>query len=90
MEFSRVDKIENLHHDKCIEDESKVSGVNFGCIKDLTIVFITRNSIESATSNISSNDSIEPLVLRMACKSRRIIRIRILRNEILTLKYQDH
>lgn len=90
MKFSWVEEVEDLHHDESVKDERVVPGVYLSCIVDCTIVIITSNCIKSATPYSSSNYSIQPFVLGAPCEGSCIIRIHILRNELVTIEDQHY
>lgn len=58
MQFSAVKEVEHLHHDECIEDEGKVSGIHVVFLVNWEIVTSSINVIESATADCSTDNTI--------------------------------
>ncbi len=64
MKFFGVDKVEDLHHDKSVENESVVSGKDSKILVTLFIINRTINKLHPSTSDVPTNNSISPLTLR--------------------------
>jgi hypothetical protein len=64
MKFFRVDKVEDLHHDKSVENESVVPGKDSEILVTLFIINRTIDKLHPSTSDVSTNNPIFPLTLR--------------------------
>ena len=65
MNFSGVDEVEYLHHDKGVKDKSEVTWVHVEVLVDGIEVLITVEVVESTWSDCASYNSIVPFVLGM-------------------------
>lgn len=65
VDLSRIDKVEYLHPDECIEDESKMSRIVLCFIECCGVIWLSVWSVESATANITPYDPVQPFVLRV-------------------------
>jgi len=68
VNFAAVDEIEDLEHDKGVEDEGEVPRVNVSIVKDVSIVIFTSNRGESSTTHLPSDYLIFPLPVTMIRK----------------------
>lgn len=89
MQFPRIDEIEDLHHDKCVEDEGEMPGICPCCLEDSLIVVAATDSVESSTSNCPSHYSIVPFIFRVVIEYSAVQRICILRDKRISVKDED-
>lgn len=62
MDFPRVDEVEDLEHDECVEDEGEVPRVVLGLVKGCDVIGSSRNSVKP-----SAADGPCPLVEAVEC-----------------------
>jgi hypothetical protein len=89
MQFSTIQEVEDLHHDKSIKNKSKVSGVYLALMKYVFVINKAVKVNESATSNSTADDSISPFVLRMLRKDSHIQLVNKFRNYRIPSKKQN-
>ena len=69
VKFTAVEEVEDLHHDKGVEDKGEVPRVEVEFILDGLIVNIAVNEVETTWPDCPIlDDSLVELVLRMICK----------------------
>lgn len=90
MEFFAVDEVEHLHHDKSVEDESKVSREYSELTVNLFIVAVSAHCFESPAPDCSTDDAVFPFELRMASEDCLVVRVNWLRNEVFSEKDENH
>jgi len=89
--FTSIEELEDLNHDKSIEDESKMPWIQLIISsEDIEVIDSTCRCEESTTSNSPSNDTIMPFSCRISSKDSRIIGIFILRDEILSTESKSN
>lgn len=86
MKFTAIKEIEHLHHNKCIENKCKVSGIDPKLLINGHVIRTAINKIEPTTSNRPPNNSILPLILRMFFKMCIIIIAHVFGYEHVTHK----
>lgn len=75
MELFTVDEVKNLHHDKSVEDESKVSREYSKFTVNLLIVAVPAHCFESPAPNRSTYNSVFPFEFGMASEYCLVIRV---------------
>lgn len=89
MKFPTIKEIEDLHHDKGIENKGKVPGIDPKLLINGHIIGTAINKIEPTTSNRPPNNPILPLILRMFFKMCIIIIAHIFGYKHITHKNQN-
>ena len=89
MDLSGVDEVEDLQHDKGVEDEGVMPRVILGRQEGSLVILVAVDPVEPSTADCSSNVSLIPLVLRVILVNLSLVeRILILWNEHLS--EEDH
>lgn len=83
MEFPAVDEVENLHHDECIEDKSKVPRIDAEFFIDGIVIFIPVDVVESARSYGASYYSIAILVFGVIFEECLVVGSRVLGHKLV-------
>lgn len=86
MKLAAVDKVEEGHHDECVENKGEVSWVHPCIFENSLIVVIASNCDHPTTSDGPTNDTVMPFPLRMPSKSWSIVGINEFRYECLPPK----
>lgn len=68
MQLSGINKVEDLHHNKYIEDKGEVSRVDESWCVGCVVLITSVNVKEPTTANSPTDHSIQPLILWMAGK----------------------
>jgi hypothetical protein len=86
MEFFGVEKVKDLHHDKGVEDEGKVSREDPELPVTIFIVVVTIDKLHPTASDMPANNPILPLAFRPGQEGGGIIRVHVLGNELFSCK----
>lgn len=89
MQFPAVQKVEDLHHNKGVENEGKMPRIDLKLFVYRLVVVVPVDKSHSSTSNSTSYNSIIPFILGMASKGSSVQLVIILGNELLPCKYQN-
>ena len=89
MKFTGVEEIEDLHHDEGVEDKSKVTRVDPVLIEDGEVVVRPRGVVEATRADSSAHHSVVPLHSSVVGKDTSIIRVRVLRDPVLSGEDQE-
>ena len=84
MQFSGVEEVEHLHHDKGVENEGEVPASYSTLIQDILVVMISIGKEQSTASDSSSNDTVVPLRFRTVGEDIAIKGILVFRDDELT------
>lgn len=68
MKFSGVEEVEDLHHNKGVEDKCEMPRVDAVVLQDCLILFVSVEGIKSPAANSASHHAIMPLKLGMTGK----------------------
>lgn len=93
VQFSGIQEVEHLQEDESIEDEGEVSGVYHSRIVNSRIVVLSCNGVETATSNCTSDHSVQPLIRWVVGEDGGVVGIDILGDKLFTPEdqnYQDY
>lgn len=66
MDLSGVDEVEDLEHDKGVEDKGIMPRVVFGSLECSLIIRVAIDPVESSTADCASNNSLIPLERRVS------------------------
>ena len=90
MQLSSIKEVEYLQHDKCVEDNWKMPWIVVCRIESSLIVNVSVYSKKSSTTDVTSDNSVSPLILRMRqVRFNRIVQVNIFWKECLTLEDND-
>lgn len=60
MKFFGIDEVEDLEHDKCVEDKGEMPGDDHGLFINSLIIPATINKFHSATSDSTAYNTVVP------------------------------
>lgn len=90
MDLSGIHEVEDLHHHESIEDESEMTRVIMRLVEDDRVIISSRGSVETTTTDSTTNDTPVPLVLGVGHVQGLIIKgVPLLRDEGLAHKDED-
>ena len=90
MELLGIDKVEDLHHDEGVEDESEVSRKDSVLAVNWSVVIFTVDEIQTAASDCTTDDAVLPFVLRVAGEDASVVRVLVLRDQLVPGEHQNH
>ena len=72
MKFFGIDEVEDLKHDKCVEDKGEMSGDDHGLFVNMLIIPSSINKFHSATSDSTAYNTVVPFEIGTGSKDCRV------------------